>query len=346
MIVDLQRFLDAERSYWTELEEILDDLERRAERTLNLGEAKRFFYLYRRASSDLAKLVDFPLEPRIRRYLESIVARAYSEIHETREKPHRFSPLSWFLQTFPQTFRRHIRAFRLTVAITLVGIAFGGFAIHFDPDSKAALIPFSHLQIDPSERVALEETQDEDRMEVHSMSFSTFLMTHNTRVSIFTLALGMTWGIGTIIMLFYNGVVLGAVVWDYVLAGEAEFVAGWLLPHGTVEIPAILIAGQAGLVLGRALIGWETSASVKMRLRAVLNDLVTLIFGVAILLIWAGIVEAFFSQYHEPALPYSLKIIFGVVEIALLSLFLARSGKTTAPAEKAYSSATMDSGYA
>jgi hypothetical protein len=54
--------------------------------------------------------------------------------------------------------------------------------------------------------------------------------------------------------------------------------------------------------------------------------LVTLIFGVALLLVWAGIIEAFFSQYHAPVLPYSIKMAFGFVEIAMLILFLAKSG--------------------
>ena len=64
------------------------------------------------------------------------------------------------------------------------------------------------------------------------------------------------WGVGTIVMLFYNGVILGAVTVDYIRAGQTKFLAGWLLPHGAVEIPSILIAGQAGLVLALALIGW------------------------------------------------------------------------------------------
>jgi uncharacterized membrane protein SpoIIM required for sporulation len=152
-------------------------------------------------------------------------------------------------------------------------------------------------------------------------------MTHNTKVSIFTLALGMTWGIGTLIMLFYNGVILGAVALDYVLAQETAFLLGWLLPHGAVEIPAIILAGQAGLVLAGALIGWGKPVSLKMRLRKISPDLVTLIFGVAIMLTWAGIIEAFFSQYHEPVLPYAVKIGFGMLELLLLILFLSRSGR-------------------
>ena len=152
-------------------------------------------------------------------------------------------------------------------------------------------------------------------------------MTHNTKVSFFALAMGMTWGIGTLVMLFYNGVILGAVALDYVLAGETPFLLGWLLPHGAIEIPAIILAGQSGLVLAGALIGWGKPISLKARLRKIGGDLVTLITGVAVMLIWAGIVEAFFSQYHEPVIPYEAKIGFGALELILLVLFLTRSGR-------------------
>ena len=197
----------------------------------------------------------------------------------------------------------------------------------FDPDSRHATMAFGHDQMTPQERVHQEEQAKEDRLEGHKTSFSAFLMTHNTKVSIFTLALGMTWGVGTILMLFTNGVTLGAIAVDYVQAGQTKFLLGWLLPHGVIEIPAILIAGQAGLVLALALIGWGKRTPLTARLRAVSRDLATLIFGVGILLVWAGFVEAFLSQYHEPVLPYELKISFGLIELILLWLFLAKSGR-------------------
>jgi len=155
------------------------------------------------------------------------------------------------------------------------------------------------------------------------------LMTHNIRVSIACLALGMTWGIGTSILLFYNGVTLGAVAFDYAEAGQVKFLLGWLLPHGAVEIPAILIAGQAGLVLASALIGWGDRTSLKSRLRTILPDVGALVGGVAALMAWAGFIEAFLSQYHEPVLPYALKIGFGLLEGSFLALFLAKSGTRT-----------------
>jgi uncharacterized membrane protein SpoIIM required for sporulation len=327
MIIDLHKFISEERPYWSELERVLDRLEAKPEAKLSLRHLERFHYLYQRASADLAKIATFSAEPNTRLYLESLVGRAFGEIHETREKPHRLRPLHWFFTTFPQTFRKHIRAFWISLAAIMVGAAFGGFTVMIDSSTKQILLPFSHLQGDPSDRVKKEEGVDADQLQGAKTSFSSFLMTHNTRVAIFTLALGMTWGIGTLMMLFYNGVVLGAVAIDYVMAGEAPFLLGWLLPHGAIEIPAILLAGQAGIVLAGALIGWGQPLSLRMRLRKISNDLMTLIFGVALMLVWAGIVEAFFSQYHAPVLPYTIKIAFGAIELIVLALFLGKAGR-------------------
>ena len=331
MIIDLQKFITEEKKYWTELEDILNRLERDSLYRMDVEQIKRFHYLYQRTSADLAKVMPFSSETNIRRYLESLVARAYSEVHEIRRKAHRLSPLHWFFRTFPRTFRCHIHAFWVSIAVTLLGVIFGGFALSFDPEAKEIIMPFSHLRGDPSKRVAEEESMmkgsGEDRLQGRKATFSAYLMTHNTKVSIFTFGMGITWGIGTIILLFYNGAILGAVSLDYIIAGETKFLVGWLLPHGAIEIPAILLAGQAGFVLAGVLIGWGQRISLKMRLQQIFGDLVTLIFGIAIMLIWAGFVEAFLSQYHEPIIPYSVKIGFGVVELIALTVFLGFSGR-------------------
>jgi len=327
MIIDLQKFIIEERPLWRELEAVLGKLEKRPELRLSLIRLERFHYLYQRASGGLSKIKTFSAEPNTRVYLESLVARAFGQIHGNPEKPHRLAPLHWFFSTFPQTFRKHVCAFWICLVAMLVGGVFGGFVIGADPTVKEVLLPFSHLHGNPSDRVAKEESADDDRLAGAKTSFSSYLMTHNTKVSIFTLALGMTWGIGTLIMLFYNGVILGAVALDYVLAGETPFLLGWLLPHGVVEIPAIILAGQSGLVLAGALIGWGKSIALKARLRKISGDLVTLIMGVAVMLIWAGIVEAFFSQYHEPVISYEAKIGVGGLELVLLVLFLSLSGR-------------------
>jgi uncharacterized membrane protein SpoIIM required for sporulation len=327
VIVDLQRFIANERPFWGELEKLLDHLEADPDAKMSLQQLQLFYQLYERTAAGLAKITTFSSEPETRRYLENLVGRAYGEIHETRDRQRKFYPVEWALQTLPRTFRRHVGAFYLTVAITIAGCLFGGGAIALDPESKAVLMPFPGLMQDPAQRVHEEEKANGDRLRGVKTTFSAELMTHNIKVAIFTLALGMSWGLGTILMLFYNGVILGAVAVDYIRAGETKFLLGWLMPHGVIEIPAILIAGQAGLMLAMALIGRGSRLTLPARLRAISPDVVTLIFGVALLLVWAGFVEAFLSQYHEPVVPYDLKIAFGCVELTLLSLFLSMSGR-------------------
>ena len=330
MIIDLKRFIDSERPYWTELESFLRKFEEDPAFRLDLTQLKRFHYLYERASAGLGKLMTFAVAPETRAYLENLVARAYGEVHETRERPHRLTLIHWFARVFPQTFRRNIRPFYLSCATMVLGCFVGALILAFDPSQKHVVLPFSHLLGDPSERVAKEESGQKPNINGGHAMFSSMLMTHNTRVAITTLSLGMTYGIGTLISLFYNGIILGAIAWDYTLADQTIFLLGWLMPHGVIEIPSILIAGQAGLLLASALIGWGSRATLRQRLKMISNDLFTLIGGVACLLVWAGIVEAFLSQYHAPVLPYWVKISFGSIELIALVAFLSRSGRKPA----------------
>ena len=336
MLIDLARFVASEQASWDELSAALDGLERdrslRGNAGLDLPRAERLHYLYQRAASDLARLATFSAESDLRRSLGALVARAYAEIH-SRSGPAESvngslgSPWRWLTATFPRTFRRHARAFWLALAVTLVGVAFGALALAIDPEARAVTLPFGHADMDPAQRVADEEQDQGRRFAGHHATFSGQLMSNNIKVSINAMALGFTWGVGTLIVMFFNGVSLGAVVLDYLRAGQGVFLAGWLLPHGSVEIPAILVAGQAGLVLGGALVGWGRRVSLRERLRAIRADLVTLIGGVAVMLVWAGLIEAFFSQYHAPVLPYAVKITFGAVELVALTMFFALAGR-------------------
>ncbi len=327
MIVNLEKFVRDERPKWEKLDAALQAMANDPWRELPLAEARELELLYQRAAADLARLSTYAAEPEARAYLEQLVARGHAEIHGARSETGRFRVLAWLARTLPQTFRRRGNAFRLALALTVAGTLFGGAAVSLDPDAKDVLMPFSHLHGDPRERVAHERESRGAELEDRKARFSGMLMTHNTQVSLTVIALGMTWGVGTLILLFYNGVVLGAVAADYILAGQTVFLFGWLMPHGVIEIPAILVAGQAGFVLAGALLGRGKRETLAKRLRAAVPDVITLCFGAAIMLVWAGVVEAFFSQYHEPVLPYAVKISFGVIELAALIWYLGFCGR-------------------
>jgi uncharacterized membrane protein SpoIIM required for sporulation len=330
MILDLARFVETERPHWTTLEKTLDWIDADPTRNLTLEELERFHVMYQRAAADLAKVSTLASEGDLRTYLEWLVSRAYAEIHESRNR-RKFRPWRWFTVEFPRAFRRHWGAFQFSVALTLAGVAFGAFALRIDSEARYVILPFGHAQMSPPQRVAEERERKGKELAGHKTSFSAELMTHNTQVTLFTMALGMTFGFGTLVLLFYNGVILGAISYDYIHAGETVFLMGWLLPHGVIEIPAILVGGQTGLVIARALIGWGSRISRPERLRKISRDIVTLAAGAALMLVWAGIIESFLSQYHEPVIPYGAKIAFGLVEAALLTLFLARAGANAKP---------------
>lgn len=326
MIIDLERFVAVERPRWERLEERLTAWEADPQGLRTMTEVREVERLYQRASADLARLATYAAEPTTIRRLEALVARGYVAIYGASSRRQRFRFWPWLVSTWPRTFRQHWGAFQLAAAVMLVGGIFGAGAMAFDERAKPILIgPFGHLAGDPSDRVRKEETRTYSAE--GEAAFAGELMAHNTRVTFFSLALGMTAGVGTLVLVFFNGSLLGAVMLDYLRAGEGVFLAGWLLPHGVIEIPAILIGSQAGFVLAGALLGRHTAQRLPDRLRAVAPAVVTLAGGAALMLVWAGVVEALFSQRHKPVLPYAFKISFGVIEGLVLVSLLALGGR-------------------
>jgi len=97
----------------------------------------------------------------------------------------------------------------------------------------------------------------------------------------------------------------------------------WLLPHGVFEIPSILIAGQAGFYLARLLLRRREDRNVRQAMR----EWLVLVAGLAMMLVWAGFMEAFFSQHHAPVLPYGFKVAVAAAELALLTIYLLMIGR-------------------
>lgn len=329
MILDLEKFIQTGQPFWTELETLLGAIEKMPGRSLSFHEIRRLYYLYQRVSADLARVETFAAAPEIRAYLEALVARTYAEIHDHRHPARFFGLWHWFSVIFPSTIRRHPAALALSTSAVLVGALLGAVLLLIDPDTQPVLLPPWLRMETPTERVTREQKmfQERDPLAGHKTSFAARLLSNNVRVSLVVAGLGITFGLGSLLLLFQNGLMLGAVIAQYAADGQTFFMLGWLLPHGVIEIPSVLLAGQAGMVLAAALIGRHNRLSLYHRLRAAAPDFLTLIAGVALLLCWAAGMEAFFSQYHEPVLPYWLKIVTGMVEFIALLLFVSLAGR-------------------
>lgn len=329
MILDLEQFIRRERPFWEELTELLQAREAQPDREAGLEEVQRFLYLYQRASADLVKIKTFAGDAELHAWLENLVARAYGQLHERRAEGIRFRPWRWLSRTFPQAFRRHWKAFALSNLLFWAGGAFGALIMVWNPEMKTEFIPaqFSHTYESPTKRVEREEARNAefDGFEGRQ-TFSASLMANNIKVTILAMVSGITYGVLTVLILFGNGLLIGIIGADYVIDGQGVFLAAWLLPHGSWELPAIFIGGQAGLMIARALFGWGTNLRLRQRFARIRDDLLTLVAGAALLLVVAGLVESFLSQYHGPAI-YPWKIAFGVFQLVILIGYLGFCGR-------------------
>jgi uncharacterized membrane protein SpoIIM required for sporulation len=154
------------------------------------------------------------------------------------------------------------------------------------------------------------------------------IMTNNLSVSFVAFAGGITFGIITFAMLFNNGMMLGVIAAACHQYGMSVPLWSFIAPHGSLELPAIIIAGGAGLRIGKAMLfpgGYRWKESVaKGGIEAT-----RLVSGVIPMLVVAGCLEGFFSPSHAPVW---LKFTVGALLFTLLMTWLFRRVKVPAPA--------------
>lgn len=296
--------------------------------SLDASECEELFALYRLVSSDLNLIQTRTANPAMTEYLEGLVARAYACVCVPKQGN---AFVAWWRimrHRFPATVRAEWRLVAMAALAMTAGIIFGFIWTVVEPETVEIFVsPFpGHLTQTPSERVAeLEELERSGEAAIGSAgehaAFSSMLFTHNIRVTVLGFALGLTFGMGTIVMLFFNGTILGSLGAWYLEDGVGTFFVAWVGPHGSVELPCIVLGCAAGLILARAQLQRD-GGSLATRLRRRRGALVNLLIGTATLLVIAGIVEGGFSQINEPTLPYWLKIAVAGCLFAMLLLYL------------------------
>jgi uncharacterized membrane protein SpoIIM required for sporulation len=250
--MDLASFLTTRRPDWRRLEELLTRAEGSGLTSLNEAEAIEFGGLYRRAASDLNEAQTLVRGDLTAGYLNDLVARAYLTIYG-KEPANPGGIIRFFLFGYPAVFRRHWPHLLLATMLFLFGGVFGYLAVRYDGETaRGFLLPTGMSTIQPKQ----DGEPDSTPMQTTGQftAFSSFLFTNNLGVSLAALALGMTLGIGSAWMLFYNGVIFGALAAVFTEAGQLTAFATGVLPHGVIEVPAALIGGAAGFVLAESIV--------------------------------------------------------------------------------------------
>ncbi|WP_409343158.1 stage II sporulation protein M [Paenibacillus sp. MBLB4367] len=304
--MDLGAFTRQHKPLWSELEQLLARFGKRKGR-IAAEDVDRLTALYKSASSHLAALRTYRPNDETTQYLNHLVSRAHHAMYQESNKS------SAQLRHF---FGRHliglVRERRLFIILALVLFAVGGLsgyiAVWQDPANAYAVLPAGMADsIDPAKT-------ELPRGDIHSPVVSTEIMTNNIRVAVLAFVSGITLGVGTVYLMLYNGLLIGALAAVFMHSGKSYVFWAYILPHGVIELTAIFIAGGAGFYMAYRMIV-PTRYSRKYEFLQAAKQSAQLLIGTIPLFVIAGIIEG----YITPSV-LSLEVKYAVAGATLLLL--------------------------
>ena len=310
---------------WRELESLVVLLEKRGTGALTPAELARLPALYRAALSSLSVARAISLDRNVVEYLESLSGRAYLAVYATRRRL-REALGDFFVRRFPRAVRAHAWHVAIAASLLALGAITGYLLTASDPERFYAFVGPAYAQgrgpasSTESLREILYGGKDAATM---LKTFAMFLFQHNARIGLMAFAVGLAGGVPAGLLLFSNGLVMGAFAALYGGRGLAVEFFAWVLPHGVTELTAVTLCGAAGLALGQALLfpgREERLAGLARRGREA--GIVAL--GAVALFFVAALIEGIFRQLVH-AVPIRYAVALGTAGV--LFSYLATSGR-------------------
>jgi uncharacterized membrane protein SpoIIM required for sporulation/uncharacterized RDD family membrane protein YckC len=307
---------------WGEYAKMLERAQRRSLKRMTETEVSEFAERYREISSDLARLRTASRAKAIDDvfYLSRLVAGGHNLLyrHEGRQLA---GVLRFLSLDVPAEVRRSWRHVALAAVFLFLPWTIAHVGVVRDPQIAAAFLPLELL-----ERAEQSRSDASGRYvevpELFRPMLASQIIANNVQVSIGAFALGVT-GIGTILLLVFNGISLGGVTGLYASKGVMPALLGFIAPHGVLELTAITISGGAGLLIASALLlpGGRTrrDALVENGRRAI-----RLMAAVVMFLVVAGVVEGLISPADSPLRE---KLAISGATAAALFLYLVPKGR-------------------
>ncbi len=321
--MNVERWVKTRRPSWEKLEELLRLVDQSGVAKLDRQQLQELGRLYRTASADLSRARAAKLGQNVLIYLNNLVVRGHNQVYQT--KRNRWEDLVRYLMVgFPSHVRANFGyvflAFLLTVIPMSIGFAFTVNDKHFAQFEYArgqALVPEEMWSMIEKKKMWTDSVQD------NSPAINGIIATNNIRVCINSFVLGITYGIGTALLLACNGLHLGAVFGLCYVYGMLPNIGTFVAGHGVFELMAIFISGGAGLLLGKALLlPGQLKRIDSLRIGA--KTAGALFGGCIPMLLIAGLIESFISPRTD--LTPEVKLTVSLATAALLILYFGFSG--------------------
>ncbi len=301
---------------WSRLETLVQQVETSSLKTLSSVDLREFGLLYRQAAADLSAVRADEAARTLEAYLNRLVSRAHNHIY-SGDRMNLSSVWNFLSRGYPRIFRRLLPYTTVALAIFLAGALLGTLLTVARPQ-------FMHAMLGP---------QMIDKIEHHQMwtdsiltakpQESSRIMTNNIAVCFYTYAGGILAGLGTILLMFTNGMSIGVITTACTQHHMALSMWSFVAAHGALELPSIFISGGAGLRLASGLL-FPGMLRRRDALALAGAESIRLLSGTIPLLIIAGVLEAFLSPTHAPL---ALKFSISAVLLTGLCLWLSEGGR-------------------
>jgi uncharacterized membrane protein SpoIIM required for sporulation len=295
VVVNASRFRAAHEADWERLDLLVKRIEKRSIRALSDDDLLALPLLYRTTLSSLAVARDTSLDRSLITYLEQLTTRAYFQIYGVQTSVWRQLG-HFFARGWPESVRGLWRETLVCVFLDIAAAVVAYILVTSDPSWFYSIIPDSLAGgRDPSASAEALRRTLYDRQNDMLATFATYLFTHNSQVAIFAFALGFAFAVPTILLILYNGLMLGAFFAVFAAKGLAFNLGGWLAIHGTTELFAIYIAGGAGLRMGTAIAFPGRDSRIDSAVRAGRSTALAM-GGAVLMLAVAGLLEGIGRQ--------------------------------------------------
>ena len=316
------QFIQDRRPDWRRFELLLAKVEDSRVRNLDGPQIGELSALYRALCFDLSLIQSRDWGTSLGRYLNGLVSRGHNCLYRSRPGSVR-AVLEFVVLEFPRLLRANAAYFWLALALFVIPGAVSGTVVALDPSQAGRIMPGqSQAQMEQMYSESISESGsglDEGRAVMAG-----FYVRNNVGIAFQCFALGAFAGIGSMVVLVYNSIYLGAVTGLLIGKGHSRNFFEFVIGHGSFELTAIVIAGTAGLVLGRAIVhpgkhAWKDA----LRERGLVA--VKLALGAGAMLGLAAIIEGFWSPSQAS---FNVKMVIGAGLWIFVVSYLSFAGRT------------------
>jgi uncharacterized membrane protein SpoIIM required for sporulation len=311
-------WIDLRKDNWNRLDLLLRQVESHGLRSLSRPELRDLGLLYRQAAADLSAVRADRSSRTLEQYLNKLVARAHNFVY-SGSRTSLTGLWQFMVHGYPRLLRRLSGYIWLATAITLTAAAIGVFITLVRPQFGEIF-----LGADKMEGIRQHHLWMDSILSAKPQTSSS-IMTNNIMVCFLTFATGIAAGVGTIYMLFNNGLMIGTIATVCAQYHLSLSLWSFIAAHGALELPSIMLAGAAGLRLAAGIL-FPGMLRRKDALALAGLEAVQLVAGTIPLLTIAGTLEAFLSPTHAPN---ALKFGVGALLFVGLCLWLGEGGRTS-----------------